>query len=131
MRTCDPEAGEQECWVSTDFARDGELQHVIVERVTLGDTCDRLELEESWFDLSGRLVEYAVELRRCGVTERRTEYSYDFERGLVATRINLDLDHDTEFEVSRRDVKPMTDEHRMLVSIGQARLAELTSTGMQ
>jgi hypothetical protein len=112
MQACTPIGSESECWVSSKQVHD--LRHVIVERVTPVDDCNRVEIEHSAFDHVGQLVGRVLELRRCGVIDRRAEYRYDFERGIVSTRVDLDLDHDDQFDVVHRSRHPMMLEERSL-----------------
>ena len=105
------------------------MRHVTVERVALGDGCDRVEIEHNAFDANGQLVGRVVELRRCGVTDRRAEYTYDFDRGVVSTRVYLDLNHDDEFDVVHRSEHPMTEEQRTILTSAGHRLADLPRFG--
>lgn len=116
MEACHPTGAESACWVSSEVSERSGNEYVVVERVTVGDVCDRIEIESSTFDANAVLRERVVEVRRCGVTDRRTEYEYDLDRGVISTRIELDTNHDDQFDVVRSYERPMNDEQRELLA---------------
>jgi len=88
------------------------VRHVVVERVTPDDRCDRVRVEQTSFDENGTVVARAVDERRCGVVDRRVVDRYDLGTGEVVRNVSIDSDHDDRFDsvVVRRI--PMSDADR-------------------
>jgi hypothetical protein len=110
---CVPGAGENQCWQSSRTDDAGHLRHHVVERVTPGDRCDMLAVEQSSFDERGALVARVIEERRCRVIERRITDSYDFVAGTIERTVEIDLDHDDRFDTVRTLELPMTADDRV------------------
>jgi hypothetical protein len=113
LLACVPGAGETECWQSSRTDEAGHLRHHVVERVTPGDRCDTLAVEQSSFDARGALVAHVVEERRCRVIERRTTDRYDLVAGVIVRDVEIDLDHDDEFDTVKTLELPMSAEQRV------------------
>ena len=116
MEACVPTGTERECWVSSGTGKQSGNEYVVIERVSEGGACDEVEVESSVYDPSSTLIERVVEVRRCGVTERRSEYRYDLARGVIASRVERDLDHDDLLDFARSYERPMTDNERALLA---------------
>jgi hypothetical protein len=110
---CAAGTGEEQCWQSSRSDEDGRLRHHIVERVTPGDRCDVVAVEQSSFDEKGALVQHVVEERRCRVTERRTTDRYDLAANEIVRTIEIDRDHDDQFDTMQTLELPMTSDDRL------------------
>ena len=113
LLTCVPDAGETECWQSGREDERGRLRHHIVVRVTPGDRCDLVAVEQSSFDERGALVARVIEEKRCRVIERRTTDRYDLVAGKIVREIEIDLDHNDQFDTVKTVELPMSAEERV------------------
>jgi hypothetical protein len=126
LRDCEPGPGETSCVESSRLDDRGILRHHVVERVTPGDRCDLIVVEQASFDARGVLVEQVTEQRRCGVVDQRVAERFDLVAGVVERHIQRDDDHDDIFDLERRWEVAMTEPLRSLaLSTGLARLARL------
>jgi hypothetical protein len=98
VAACAPNPGETECWVSSRRDADGRLRHVVIERVTPADRCDKVLVVQDSFDERGVLVAHAVDERRCRVIEQRRVDRYDLAAGEIRRDIWLDTNHDDAFD---------------------------------
>jgi len=123
---CVPGAGERECWQSSRADDDGRLRHHVVERVADGDRCDTVTVEQSSFDERGALIAHVVEERRCRVVERRTTDQYDLVAGVIMREVEVDLDHDDQFDTVQTIELPMSADQRVFaLTTGVERFADL------
>lgn len=125
---CVPGAGESQCWQSSRTDEDGHLRHHVIERVTPGDRCDTVAVEQSSFDERGALVARVIEERRCRVIDRRITDSYDLVAGTIVRTVETDRDHDDRFDTVQTLELPLTADDRVFAlttSVGRfASLAE-------
>jgi hypothetical protein len=112
LESCTPQPGQIECWQSSDLGPDGRLGHQVVERVTVGEGCDLVELEHTYFDQDGVLQERMTEARRCGVVEARVIERYDVAGDAVVIESFADRDHDDHFETAEVERRALTAEQK-------------------
>ena len=113
LLACVPAAGERECWQSSRADEEGRLRHHVVERVTAGERCDTVAVEQSSFDEKGALIAHVVEERKCRVIERRTTDHYDLALGIIVREVQIDLDHDDRFDTVQTLELPMSADQRV------------------
>jgi hypothetical protein len=112
LRSCAPVGDEAECWQSSRADERGTVREEVVERVTPGGACDRVEIERTAFDAVGVLQARTIEQRRCGVVEARVIERYDVEGEAIVVESFADLDHDDAFEIQAVERMPLTAEQR-------------------
>lgn len=123
--SCAPARGETACWESARFDRDGRLQHHIVERVTEGDECDTLVIEQTSF-LDGNVVQRVKDTRRCGVVDYRVTDRYDMQSGRLYREVVEDLDRDDRFDTTRNyDVAMSAGQRLFAATAGWQRMVRL------
>lgn len=123
---CVPGSDDETCVQSGRTDEAGRLRHHIVERVTPGDRCDLVKVEQSSFDARGTLIAHVTEEKRCRVVERRITDEYDLQHDLVLRTVQIDLDHDDRFDTVKMLELPMSQDDRIFaLSTSVARFASL------
>lgn len=98
VSSCPTEGKESFCWESKRYDENNEIRHKVVERITEGQRCDLVVVEQSSYDELGRLFYRVIDEKECRVINKRVIEELDRENNTITLTVLIDSDHNDSFD---------------------------------